>query len=112
MTTQVIETYAPELPQAARLHLARYLAGLDMQELAEATGISRSTIRNYESLTWNRPRNPAYLRLWAMATGVPLSWLQTGTVPGPGDGQTHLDRLNGHADGFAEILPFRLRPTG
>lgn len=87
MSTQAISTYMPELPLPARLHMARYLAKMEMQELARATGISRNTIANYESMEWDRRRNPAYIRLWALATGVPYEWL-SGDVPQSPDGES------------------------
>jgi len=109
MSTQTMTTQMPELPQAARLHMARYLAGLEMTELSRRTGISRSTIANYENLTWEKRRTPAYIRLWAMATGFPYEWLADG-VPSPGDGLSVNHRGYGHdADFGAIVLPFRPR---
>ena len=107
MSTQTIDTQMPELPLAARLHLARYLAGMEKNELADATGISRNTIANYENLDWDRKRNPAYIKLWALATGMPYEWLM-GSVPGPGDGIPQQHRRNDLSTGFAEIVPFLL----
>lgn len=105
MTTQTTATVTPDLPQAARLHLARYLAGMEMQELAAATGISRGTIRNYESLDWARPRNAAYIRLWALATGMPYDWLMGG-VPQPGDGVRQFNRRFGLSTGSEATVHF------
>lgn len=106
MTTQM-----PELPQAARLHMARYLAGLEMTELSRRTGISRSTIANYENMTWEKRRTPAYIRLWAMATGFPYEYLAM-DVPSPGDGQSVLDRDNVQSTGLGRVVqidPYRFR---
>ena len=94
-----------------RIKIAREWRGMEQHDLAEATGISRSTVSNYESGATTRLK-PLYLQQMALALGVPLVWLQTGAIPGGGDGENQFYRLNGHADGFAEILPFRLRPTG
>ena len=105
MSTQTIDTQMPELPQAARLHLARYLAGMEMQELSRVTGISRGTIANYERLDYAKRRTPAYIKLWALATGVSYEWL-IGDVPRGGGQPSLLDRRFGRADDFGRILPF------
>lgn len=54
--------------QAERLRKARLLAGMSVDEMAEAIGVSDRTIRNYESGAIT-PR-PAALRLWAITTDV------------------------------------------
>lgn len=105
MTTETV-TYAPEVPIWARLHLARFLAGMEIRELAVKTGISRNTISNYESEDWDRKRNPAYIRLWALATGVSYEWL-TGAVPPTGDGLNVIQRRNAPPTGFGRVVPFR-----
>lgn len=69
-----------------RLRMARELAGLDQSGLAQATGIARSTISNYESGATTHMK-PLYLRQIAMACGVDATWLQTGAAgPTPPDG--------------------------
>lgn len=85
MTTETIAAWPPNLPQAARLHLARYFAGLEIKELAQRTGISRGTIRSYEKLSNHAARSDAFIKLWAQETGAPLEWLLTGEA-GPTDG--------------------------
>lgn len=110
-------TEVPEVPVWARLHLARFMAGMEVRELAALTGISRNTIHNYESAGWDRKRNPAYIRLWALATGVPYQWLANDTRPN-GEGAGALFRMGYFPpDHSAEIVHlaearFRLRPTG
>lgn len=56
-----------------------------VQSAADYFGVTRGTVSN-----WIHGRTPvplASLRLWAMWTGVPLEWLQTGhTAPTPPDG--------------------------
>ena len=105
MSAQTISE-APEVPIWARLHLARYMAGMEVRELAAATGISRNTIHNYESADWDRRRNPAYIRLWALATGVPFGWL-SGGVPSSGDTGSvkRMDYRNPRV--FAPFIPGR-----
>jgi transcriptional regulator with XRE-family HTH domain len=71
---------------ANRLRQARETAGMDIQDLVEATGISRTTVTNYEH-GYRTPRT-VYLRAWAQATGVDLGWLETGKAPVPSEEET------------------------
>jgi transcriptional regulator with XRE-family HTH domain len=75
----------PVLTIADRLLIARRSIGLDTKTFAEATGISKATINNYESPTYERSRKPLYLRTWALACGVSYKWLSTGENPDPFD---------------------------
>ncbi|NUU12728.1 helix-turn-helix transcriptional regulator [Curtobacterium pusillum] len=82
----------PRWTVADRLRKAREAAGLDQQTLAALTGMSRTTISNYEAERV-KPRRAGVV-VWAMATGVPFAWLMTGAdtqnAPGP-DGGTEGD---------------------
>lgn len=74
----------PEIKVHHRLRIAREEAGLEQGQLAELTGISRQSISAAESGRV-APRKVT-LNAWALATGVPVTWLQTGTSPsGPDD---------------------------
>lgn len=66
----------PEWTVADRLLKARTSAGLEQAELAAITGLSRQTISNYERGAVT-PRRSG-VNLWALATGVPVSWILTG----------------------------------
>lgn len=66
-----------------RLRAAREQAGFTVRDFEEVTGISRSTIGNYENGK-TKPRR-ASLLTWALATGFDLNWLQHG-VSGEQDG--------------------------
>lgn len=68
----------PEFTTGDRLRKARESAGLGQEEMAEATGLSRGTVSNLELN--KAPLKSSYLKLWAMATGVPVEWLQWGKV--------------------------------
>lgn len=57
--------------------------GLDQQELAEAMGVSRSTVTNAER--GNHGVRKIVLNAWSMATGVSAHWLQTGEAPASDD---------------------------
>ncbi|MBT1542029.1 helix-turn-helix transcriptional regulator [Curtobacterium flaccumfaciens pv. flaccumfaciens] len=78
----------PTWTQADRLRKARETVGMEQQQLADATGLSRTTVGKYERGEV-KPRRSGLI-LWAMATGVPLSWIETGVetqnAPGPDDG--------------------------
>lgn len=66
----------PEWTVTDRLRKSREHAGLDQQQLADKIGMARTTVSNYENGI-TPPKRPILLS-WAMATGVPLKWLQTG----------------------------------
>lgn len=67
-----------------RLRKARESAGLNQAALAEVTGMSRRSISAYETGD-GAPRRPQLIA-WAMATGVPLTWLETGAESPRQDG--------------------------
>lgn len=94
MTTEA-STRVPVFTIGDRLRKAREEAGLDQGDFAIATGISRGTISNYER-DEGTPKLP-YLTVWAMRTGVPVKWLQTGEYPdptGPGADECAIRDLN------------------
>lgn len=64
---------------ADRLRKARETAGLEQGAMVAVTGLSRTTISAYEN-GHVEPRK-SNLRLWAVATGVPISWLERGEEP-------------------------------
>ncbi|QDH92483.1 immunity repressor [Gordonia phage Dmitri] len=63
-----------------RLRIAREWAGLEQSELADLIGISRQSVSKAESGK-TEPRRIT-LNAWALATGVPVSWLRNGEAPG------------------------------
>ena len=81
MTTQAHEQRIPEFTQADRLRKSRELTGLNSYDFAEKVGVSQKSINNAESGR-TKPRK-ILLNAWALATGVPLEWLETGTVSRP-----------------------------
>jgi transcriptional regulator with XRE-family HTH domain len=88
MTTQPHQR-VPEFHAGDRLRKARELTGLDQEHFAESIGISRGSVSNYERSS--RPPKPIVLKGWALATGVPVEWLEHGTgastPPPDGDGE-------------------------
>ena len=63
---------------ADRMRKSLRIADLGVAEMAEYLGVSRNTVS-----TWINGRiTPSVQtqRLWAIRTGVPLAWLQTGVL--------------------------------
>lgn len=85
MTTTPSEVAPPAITLGIRLELARRKIGLSQPEFADLIGKKRATISDLEREV-RRPQRDT-LMAWAMVTGVPLKWLETGiaAVPG-GDG--------------------------
>lgn len=79
MSTQQLGDRVPEWTVGDRLRKAREIARLDQQPFADAIGVSRGTVSNYERGSVDHYK-PIVLRAWAMATGVPLEWLETGVT--------------------------------
>lgn len=94
--TQQPATTVPAFTAGDHLRKARELTGLDQGPFAEILGVSRGTVSNYERSNTEH-RKPIVLRAWALATGVPLEWLETGQgpsgPPGPGASTTPDDAL-------------------
>lgn len=73
----------PQFTMGDRLRKARELTDLDREQFAAELGVSRQTVGNAE-LDRVKPRK-IMLRAWALRTGVPLVWLETGEAPRPSD---------------------------
>lgn len=85
--------HIPEFQLGDRMGLALRNTGHSVQDAADYYGCSRNTIGNWIN---NRVRpSLADLRLWAMWTGVPLAWLQTGARPDPSDGDNQPGTVTG-----------------
>lgn len=111
MTQLTVAGVVPEWTVGDRLRKAREQARLSQSDFEVVTGISRRTISAYEG-DERSPRRPQLIA-WAMATGVPLEWLEAGTTnprqDGPGGGVT-LPRLdsNQQPSGYTEALVISL----
>lgn len=96
--TSAYETGAvPQIEVRHRMRIAREFAGLEQEELAERMGVTRSTISNAENGK-GAPRRTT-INAWALACGVPASWILTGKeTPPPGtdgpDGGSLLPRMD------------------
>ncbi|WP_366938970.1 helix-turn-helix transcriptional regulator [uncultured Microbacterium sp.] len=76
-----------EVPQwtiADRLRKARESAGFEQRDFAARTSMSRATISAAEN--GHRVPSKANLKLWALATGVPYTWILNGETPPTGGG--------------------------
>lgn len=79
MTSAYERGQIPPIQVHHRLRIAREWANLEQGELAERIGISRNSVSAAERGV-TRPRKIT-INAWALATGVPASWLRTGEVP-------------------------------
>lgn len=66
----------PEFETRHRMSLALEYADKSVNEIARELGISRTTVSNYMHGR-TQPRR-SDLMAWALVTGVPLDWLETG----------------------------------
>ena len=73
----------PVFSEADRMRKAREITGLDRAAFADLVGVSAKTVLNYETGATTRVK-PLVRRAWALATGVPAVWLETGEAPPPG----------------------------
>jgi len=72
MPVQLVPT--PTFTLGDHLRKAREHAGMTQQELGEAMGMDRKTVRDLERDV-RTPRRPV-LVAWAVATDVPIEWFQ------------------------------------
>ncbi|HUX71799.1 MAG TPA: helix-turn-helix transcriptional regulator [Cellulomonadaceae bacterium] len=85
----------PEFDLADRMRKALRTSGIGVQEMADYLDVARNTVS-----TWINGRivpSSQTIRLWALRTGVPYSWLRDGTEnPRQGDpgGGVSLPRLD------------------
>lgn len=80
MTTSIHVTgFVPQFEISDRVRKAREYSGMTQGRLAESVGMSRTTLARIEQ-GLSTPRRPALIAL-AMATGVDLTWLETGKTP-------------------------------
>jgi transcriptional regulator with XRE-family HTH domain len=79
MTQQTAPGAIPELTLGWRLRMSLDHAGISVQTMAEQLGVTRATLSRWMSDKGKRP-NRAYISQWALGTGVPFEWLNTGEV--------------------------------
>lgn len=70
------QTEIPEWTLGWRLQRSLAHANVSMDEMAEELGISRRMVSRW--INEHAVPRTAYLKVWALRTGVPLEWLMTG----------------------------------
>ena len=99
-------TFGLEWTLGDRLGKSLKYAGMKSQDMADIIGVARNTISNY----LNDHTEPSKLAIkeWALRTGVPIEWLQTGEVTDPN--QRTSDYKS--AGSVVYMADFRARTTG
>lgn len=94
----------PEWTMGDRLRKAREELELGQREFAERIGVSKQTVTNAEK--GHREVRKITLNAWALVTGVPLEWLETGEVaptPPGGSGADDETRTRNNLLGMQKI---------
>lgn len=108
MSTEALHK-VPQVTRGDRLRMSLRDAGVGVQEMADYLGVGRNTVSRW--INDKIPPSKQTFRLWAMRTGVPLVWLETGAAPvvGPGpEGYTARDLNPEPADLVSRMIRFRL----
>lgn len=66
----------PEWDRADRMRKALRHAGIEVQQMADYLGVSRSSVSNW--INGRFPPSTQTLRLWALRCAVPYDWLTDG----------------------------------
>lgn len=78
MTTSTDMGSIPEWTRGDRLRKARLQTGMTTREFADHIGVAQKTVSDAE--LDKRQMRKILLNAWALGTGVPASWLETGVV--------------------------------
>lgn len=81
--TNLVDYAQLEFGLSDRLAKALSVSKTSSTEMAAALDVTPTTISNYTSGR-TRPRKPI-VQMWAMKTGVPYAWLETGALPDGGE---------------------------
>jgi len=113
MSTDASVGIVPTITTGHRIRIAREAAGMDQGQLADVTGISRSTISNYEKGATTHIK-PLYVSLIASATGVDQGWLETGEAGSSpsGPGLRLLPQVDSNHQHFDYQSHYALAATG
>lgn len=96
MSTEANAGAVPAVTLGWRLQMSLRQSGVSVQQMANELGLGRSTLSRWMNDHAPEPPRAAYLKVWALRTGVPYEWLSTGAAPttkGPGPGVSR-DRGN------------------
>lgn len=107
MDTQATLREQLQFGLADRLAKSLHVAGITSNDMAAELEVSRTTISNY--LNGRTSPKRLYMRIWALKTGVPLEWLETGEFPGIPETEKAAAR---HASGGIGIMHLVEPPAG
>jgi transcriptional regulator with XRE-family HTH domain len=93
MSTSAEHPEIPRFDQADRMRKALRTSGIGANEMAAYLDVSRNTVSNW--INGHTPPRGAYLRLWALRTGVPFEWLEHGEVTPANDEGTRAATTRG-----------------
>ena len=85
-----------------RLEKTLRVTGISAQEMAAHLEVSRTSISNW--IHGRAPINRGNLIAWALRTGIPLEWIETGRFPGESK-NPHQSPDGGHNVGLAGYDP-------
>lgn len=85
--------HIPQFQLGDRMAIALRDAGHSVNEAAAYLGVNRHTVSRWLTGTTQPPLT--VLRLWAIWTGTPLAWIQTGTAPDPSGGDNQPGTVTG-----------------
>lgn len=71
-------TQVPEWTIGDRMRKAREFAGMTQSEMAQLLQVGRRTVTRVETSA-SKPKR-GVMMAWALATGVPVDWLETGRM--------------------------------
>lgn len=86
----------PQFTRGDRLRKARNLTGLSTRDFAEKIGVSQKTVTDAEN-DHRAVIRKILLNAWALATGVPADWLETGNAPARPEPDGGNEASPGHA---------------
>jgi transcriptional regulator with XRE-family HTH domain len=88
-----------------RLHKSLRISGVSVSKMADDLGVHRNTVTNY--LSGRVAPDKRTITAWALSTGVPRLWLQTGQVTGGDDGNDGGNEVTRKydADEGAQVTP-------
>lgn len=84
MSIEPINFEKLQFTRADRLRKSLHAAGMSSQEMADYLGVNRNTISRY--INDEREPKRSVLLLWALRTGVPMEWIETGNTPTDNNG--------------------------
>lgn len=85
MSTQTHEELIPRLTLRWRLAMALDKSGLSVEAMAQQLGVNRRTVSRWINDD-EAPMRRVYKLQWALITGVPIEWLESGEMPTNGGG--------------------------